>query len=139
MGSLPLTGGCECGAIRYRLTSELFDMGYCHCTTCRRSAGAPVVAFGSVPVGAFQLSQGTPRSRRSSEIGTRTFCGGCGTQLTMQVDHQPEVIDVTLASLDEPEAVAPEFHLWTSSRIRWFDAADSLPRYRRSRPGTAGT
>lgn len=139
MTEVRLEGGCECGAVRYRLTCQPFDAGYCHCTTCRRVSGAPVLAFASVPLEHFHLIQGEPRRRRSSSFGERGFCGACGAQLTMQVDHQRDTIDFTLASLDDPAAVAPEFHLWTASRIPWFDPADALPRHEKSRPGTAGT
>jgi hypothetical protein len=134
-----LTGGCACGAVRYRLSAQPFDAGYCHCTTCRASSGAPVLAFASVPVEAFALTKGEPRRRRSSGFGERTFCGDCGAQLTMQVDHEPQTIDFTLASLDDPAAVVPQFHLWVQSRIGWFDTADALPRHQQSRPNTAGT
>jgi hypothetical protein len=114
MASATLTGGCVCGAVRYRLAAQPFDAEYCHCETCRRSAGAPVLAFASVPRDAFEVVQGELRTRRSSDFGTRGFCPECGAQLTMQVDHQPDVMDFTLASLDTPEAVAPQFHLWVS-------------------------
>jgi hypothetical protein len=133
-----LTGGCACGGVRYRLTAAPFDGGYCHCETCRRISGAPVLAYASVPAEAFVLMAGEPRSRRSSEFGTRTFCPDCGTHLTMQVDDQPDVLDFTLASLDDPAAVQPGFHIWVRSRIPWFDVADAKPRFCRSRPNTAG-
>ena len=139
MGEVCLDGGCECGAVRYRLTSQPFDAGYCHCGTCQGVSGAPVLAYATVPLAAFTIVRGEPRRRRSSTFGERTFCAQCGTQLTMQVDHQPDTIDFTLASLDDPAAAAPGFHLWTSSRIPWFDTADRLPRYPESRPHTAGT
>jgi hypothetical protein len=42
---------------------------------------------------------------------------------------EPDYLDVTLASLDDPEAVRPSYHSWTASRIAWFDTADDLPRY----------
>jgi hypothetical protein len=135
----PLTGGCACGAIRYVLTAVPFDAGYCHCRTCQAASGAPVLAYGSVPRSAFAVAQGEPRTWRSSSFGQRTFCGDCGTQLTMQVDDQPDIVDITLASLDAPEACPPEFHIWTRSTIEWFRTGDGLPRYPQSRPHTAGT
>jgi hypothetical protein len=133
-----LTGGCECGRVRYQLSAKPVDPGYCHGSTCQAVSGAPVLAYASVPIGAFTLTQGAPRRRRSSKFGERAFCSDCGTQLTMQVDHQPDTIDFTLASLDTPEAVAPEFHIWTRSRIEWFDIADDRPRYETSRPARRG-
>jgi hypothetical protein len=137
-GDLGLMGGCACGEVRYRLATAPFDAAYCHCQTCRRISGAPVLAYASVPTGAFILLAGAPRSHRSSSFGTRTFCPACGTHLTMQVDDQPDVVDFTLASLDDPAAVEPAFHIWFGSRVRWFDVADAKPRFHRSRPDTAG-
>ena len=132
-----IQGGCLCGAVRYRLASEPFEAGYCHCAICRRSTGAPVVAFGTVPFDDFQVT-GNPCRRRSSDFGERWFCRDCGTPLAMLVTHQPDTIDFTIATLDRPEAAIPEFHIWTQSRIAWFDTRDDLPRHRRFRPETVG-
>lgn len=137
MNAAKFEGGCACGAVRYRLASTPFDAGYCHCTICRRVSGAPLLAYATVPLGDY-LVTGVPKTYRSSSFGERTFCGGCGSPLTMHVDHQPETIDFTIASLDEPALVVPQFHLFTSRRIAWFDVADGLPRYARLRPDTRG-
>jgi hypothetical protein len=133
-----LAGGCLCGAVRYRLDAAPFDAGYCHCTTCRRSSGAPVLAFASVPRALFIVTQGDPRQRRSSEFGERWFCGDCGTQIAMSVDYQPETIDFTIGSLDQPELVRPSFHLFFSEHIRWFNPSDTFPRHEAMRPDTRG-
>jgi hypothetical protein len=133
-----LMGGCACGAVRYRLASAPFDAGYCHCSNCRRSTGAPVVAFASVPVADFILLASEPRRRRSSAFGERWFCGDCGTQLAMHVDHQPDTIDFTLASLDTPGAVRPTFHIFYGERISWFDTRDTYSRNDKFRPDTRG-
>ena len=127
-----------CGAVRYRLTSRPFDAGYCHCRLCRRSSGAPVLAFATVPVEDFIILKGNPRRRRSSSFGIRWFCAECGTQLAVQVEHQPDTIDFTIASLDVPEEVPPGFHIFFGSRIDWFDSADSHPRHAEFRPDTRG-
>jgi len=133
-----LTGGCACGGVRYRLASAPFDAGYCHCDICRRSAGAPVLAFATVPLADFVITSGAPRVRSSSSFGERGFCPDCGTQLTMHVKHQPDTIDFTIASLDEPARVMPGFHLFFGSHIPWFDTNDDLPRHEGLRPDTRG-
>jgi hypothetical protein len=129
-----LTGGCHCGAIRYELHAQPTDAGYCHCTMCRKSAGAPVLAFARVPLADFVLTNGSPATRRSSSFGERWFCRDCGSQIAMRVDHQPDDIDFTVATLDEPDAVHPIFHIWHASHIPWFETGDNLPRYAESRP-----
>jgi hypothetical protein len=83
-----------------------------------------------VPFGDFQIIKGEPRRFRSSDFGERWFCGDCGMPLCMHVDHQPDTIDFTIGSLDQPEHVAPGFHIWRQSKIPWFETADDLPRFR---------
>ena len=132
------SGGCACGAVRYELKSAPFDAGWCHCRTCQLNSGAPAMAFASVPTGHLVFTAGGEKVRkfRSSSFGHRLFCGECGTPLLMQVDHQPETVDFSIATLDDPDVVAPEFHIFFASRIAWFDTAGDLPRHDRFRPGT---
>jgi hypothetical protein len=134
------TGGCACGAIRYALASAPFDAGWCHCRTCRLNSGAPAMVFASVPAGDLAWTKGEDRlkSFKSSHFGHRLFCGDCGTPLLMQVDHQPETVDFSAATLDEPEAAAPGFHIFWSSRIAWFEPGDDLRRHEKFRPDTRG-
>jgi hypothetical protein len=133
-----LEGGCACGAIRYRLASQPGDAGYCHCRICQLTGGAPVMAFATVPRGGLVVLRGDPAARRSSPFGQRWFCRDCGTPLAIMVTHQPETIDFAIATLDDPEAVPPGFHIWTRSRIGWFETADPLDRHERFRPDTVG-
>ncbi len=133
-------GGCACGALRYRLASAPFDAGWCHCRICQLVSGAPAMAFASVPAGDLVFVEGREQVRRfkSSSFGHRLFCGSCGTPIAMQVDHQPETIDFSVTTLDDPDAVAPGFHIFYASKIAWFDTADDLPRHDRFRPDTRG-
>lgn len=138
--SKSLEGGCACGAIRYRLLSEPFDTGWCHCRTCQLTSGAPAVVFSSVPADHFALEQGQERLKHfaSTRFGRRSFCAECGTLLTIEVDFQPDTIDFAVATLDRPRAFAPGFHIFFASRIPWFDPGDELPRHGRFRPNTRG-
>ena len=137
---MSLTGGCMCGAVRYELTSEPFDCGWCHCRTCQLNSGAPAMVFATVPDGHMTWTRGKDdvRTVKSSSFGRRSFCGQCGTPFLMQVSHQPETIDFSVATLDEPDALAPQFHIFWSSRIGWFELSDDLPRHEKFRPGTRG-
>ena len=98
------------------------------------------MVFASVPAGDLRFEQGSDRVKRfkSSSFGHRLFCGACGTPIAMQVDHQPETIDFSIATLDEPDRVAPEFHIFWGSRVGWFEPKDELPRHERFRPDTKG-
>jgi hypothetical protein len=136
----PLTGGCTCGAVRYALNSEPFDAGWCHCRTCQRTSGGPAMVFATVPEGDFVWTMGADRVRtfRSSSFGHRAFCGDCGTPFLMKVDHQPETVDFSVATLDTPGRAAPGFHIFWQSKVPWFEPGDALPRHERFRPDTRG-
>jgi hypothetical protein len=128
-------GGCLCGAVRYRAEGRPVSVNHCHCRMCQRASGAPVVTWATFPVAQFKWTKGAPTIRRSSEIAVRGFCGACGTALLWQSDAQPDLIDITAGSLDRPETIAPQEHLWTESAVPWLTIEDDLPRYRRSRGG----
>jgi hypothetical protein len=127
-----MDGSCLCGAVAYRLTRPRIDAGYCHCGICRRASGAPVVAWLTLPVDGFAYTTGAPVVYRSSAHGQRELCGACGTPLVYRSTKTPDEVDVTIASLDDPAAVAPEYHIWRESRLPWFETADALPRHDRS-------
>ena len=133
-------GGCLCGSVRYELKSEPSDADWCHCRTCQLFGGAPAMAFASVPVGDWQWTGGADKVRRlrSSSFGQREFCGECGTPLRIQVTHQPDTVDFPIVTLDEPDDIRPEFHIFFGSKIAWFDTADQLPRHEKFRPNTRG-
>ncbi len=124
-----LTGGCLCGAVRYCIGEALVEALYCHCRMCQRAHGAPVVAWLTVPLTGFTVTAGSPAAYRSSAKAERHFCAGCGTPLTWRAIDNPRLVDVSIASLDNPAAIAPALHIWTESRIAWFETADHLPRY----------
>ncbi|MDP8912765.1 MAG: GFA family protein [Pseudomonadota bacterium] len=94
------------------------------------------MVFASVPAQDFVFTKGADKLRtfKSSSFGHRTFCGECGTPLLMKVDDQPDTVDFSVATLDEPDAVAPGFHIFYASHIAWFEPADTLPRHDRFRP-----
>ena len=134
------SGGCLCGAVRYRLESEPFDGGWCHCRTCQLASGAPAMVFATVPEGDLVWTKGAElvRKVKSSSFGHREFCGECGTPFTMKVDHQPETVDFSVTTLDDPDAVRPGFHIFWASKLSWFDPGDNLPKHDRFRPDTVG-
>ena len=135
-----LTGGCMCGRVRYLLNSAPFDCGWCHCRTCQLTSGAPAMVFASVPEGDLEWTKGAEavRTVKSSSFGHRAFCGECGTPFLMKVDHQPETVDFSVATLDDPAAIAPGFHIFWGSKVTWFEPGDNLPRHDKFRPDTRG-
>ena len=126
-------GGCLCGFVRYRAGGTPSHETWCHCSICRRASGAPCVAWFSVDAAEFAFTAGAPATYRSSKNGTRAFCPRCGTQLTFRFDDLPGEVDVTTASLDDPEALPPRDHTRTSSRLSWADPGAELPSFAESR------
>jgi len=125
-----LEGGCFCGAVRYAVRA-IFDAGYCHCSICRRTSGAPVLAWASVPATDFKLLRGAPKELRTSAHCLRQFCADCGTHLFFRDERSSgdALIGFHVATLDHANAVRPRVHLFAQDRIEWFDTADDLPRF----------
>ena len=135
---LPLAGGCLCGRTRYRIEGAPHRADYCHCRMCQRASGAPIVPWLTMASANVAWTAGEPAVYRSSPGAERRFCPQCGTPRVFRELAEPGSLDVTLASLDDPAAVVPGHHIWTSSRIAWFEVADDLPRYPERGPGDAG-
>lgn len=124
-----LAGGCLCGAIRFAVHGEALLTALCHCSICRRAAGAPVVAWAMFPLEAFRLERGALATYASSPGVERGFCGRCGTTLSFTADFIPGLIDLTIASFDDPAALPPQLHMWESKRLPWLELGDDLPRH----------
>ena len=118
-----------------------FNATLCHCRSCRAVTGAPTVAWVSCRPQDLVFVAGGPRTFVSSEGVTRGFCGDCGTALTYERADLPEEIDVTIASLDAPEAVPPRDHTQHRHRIGWIDRLGALPVHAdaRSAPDAHGS
>jgi hypothetical protein len=128
------TGGCHCGEVRYELVGAVANATLCHCSLCRATTGAPAVAWCSVEANNFRFTRGLPRSYRSTPMGTRTFCPTCGTQLTFREGNESG-IDITTASLDEPDAyaIAPRDQTFVRSELSWMGTVHALPRFSTTR------
>jgi hypothetical protein len=129
-------GGCLCGAVRYRFTGEPRVTSLCHCRSCRRACGAPSVAWVILDAAALEIS-GTPARYRSSPAVVRQFCSACGTQLTYQNDASPATIDITTASLDEPNAFPPSREIWLEHKLAWESVSPGIPHYAQSSRGAS--
>jgi hypothetical protein len=121
-----LMGGCQCGAVRYRLMANPTDNNVCHCRMCQKASGGPFMAFGGVPMTDFIVTRGAISSFSSSDIAERGFCAQCGTPLTYR-GVGSDRISVTLGSLDDPNAAEPVIQLGVESRVRWLARSLSAP------------
>ena len=132
-----MTGGCQCGAIRYRLAVKPSRASLCHCRMCQKAVGQPFAAYAAVNTADFAWTRGEPPAFRSSTAAERHFCPQCGTPLTFRYFHTDE-ISVAMGTLDHPEQVAPSVHYGVESRLPWMASSflDALPEERTSGPRT---
>lgn len=123
------SGSCLCKAVRYTVGGPAATVCVCHCTICRRAVGAP-----GVPWATFRRDEltveGTVSWYGSSQHAKRGFCGACGTSLFFETEHEPNAVDVTVASMAEADKVVPRYHSWAPNKLAWETLADNLPRYR---------
>lgn len=132
-------GGCLCGAVRYRSEKAPFRVAHCHCTMCRKAGGGPFLTFVVFPVETFTWIGQSPARYRSSPKAERAFCSQCGSTLAMFEDALPDWMQVAAGSLDRPELLEPQEHIWTDSQLYWAKLDDGLPRYPRFSPQGGST
>lgn len=131
---MSITGRCHCGDIRYEVAGDPLHHALCHCMDCRRSAGAPTVAWALFAEDAVSIA-GQPRIHASSENGRRHFCPRCGAGLFYtNAAVFPGMIDVQSATLDDPDAFPLQAQIQTAERIGWMAHAHELPQFERYPP-----
>lgn len=118
-------GGCFCGAIRYELESDRNLVVNCHCRMCRKTSAAPFVTWMIVAKEQFRYTRGEPKTLLSSDKGTRFFCAGCGTPLAFESRSRTAVIDITVGSLDTPEAYPPTAAAHEDSKLPWLGQTET--------------
>ncbi len=125
-------GGCHCGAVRYEVNGEPQHVALCHCNDCRKSSGAPMVAWAAFTEDQFKLVEGEPVTFNSSGSAMRSFCPKCGSGLYYRnAEFLPGIVDIQSATLDDPEALPPGAHIQTAERLGWMETAHSLPAFER--------
>jgi len=126
------SGQCQCGAIRYQLSGEPGSVALCHCIDCRRSSGAPVMAWAEFPEASLTVLHGEPKTINSSGTAMRSFCGNCGTGLFYRnAGILPGLVEVQLATLDSAATLAPTLHIQTAERLPWMERVHELPAFER--------
>ena len=131
--SVPVTGGCACGAIRYECTAEPLFTWKCHCRDCQRSTGggaAVNVVFSKSDV---QFTKGAPKEHASTgTTGQQThrgFCAECGSPISARADRIPDIRGISAASLDDPGQIELVAHIWTASAQPWDELSARLAQF----------
>jgi hypothetical protein len=125
-------GGCSCGAIRYRLTSEPLVTHCCHCLNCQRQTGSAFVINLLIEANRVELLAGTPQAvdvPRDDGSSQQVFrCPTCQVAVFSNYGR-PEVRFVRGGTLDDPTAVAPDVHIYTRSKLDWVKLPESVPAF----------
>lgn len=120
------SGGCQCGAVRYRLHAEPQNPHICHCRMCQKAMGNYFAALARVQLAEIEWTRGSPSLFKSSELVERGFCRSCGTSLTFRYVNTDR-INVTLGSLDDPKSVVPVRQYGIEGRMEFFNVLHELP------------
>jgi len=135
---LPLTGGCNCGGVRYEISAPLVSASYCHCKRCQRRSGAAASPQAGVEPGSFRIVSGEELLREWSAGGesfAKVFCSTCGSSLWSRSPHDPDVISVRLGTFDGDPGIRPGHRQWLESAAPWEPLPDDgLERFQRGRP-----
>jgi len=121
-----LTGGCQCGAIRFALSASPRRVSICHCRLCQKASGAPFASFADIGKSDFAWTRGQPAAFRSSSLAERDYCRDCGTPLSFR-RIEGDSIEIMTGTFDRPDRVAPTIQYGSESRLGWVVAIANLP------------
>jgi hypothetical protein len=121
-----LTGGCQCGKVRYAAYEAPYNPHICHCRMCQKAFGSFFAPLVSIKSAGFAWTRGEAGIFRSSDAVERRFCRDCGTPLSFAYDGSDH-ISVSIGSLDEPAKVRPANQYGIESRVPYFAELASLP------------
>ena len=122
---IDVSGGCQCGAVRYHATEMMDNSHICHCRMCQKAVGNIFAALVAAPREAITWTRGTPARFRSSDHVDRGFCAQCGTPLFYD-DTTGNRVNFTIGSLDRPELFPPLANTGNESRVPWFDTLPAI-------------
>ena len=132
--SLPITGGCLCGAVRYEASEPPFWAGHCHCQNCRKHTGAAFATDAMFRAANLTWLSQEPTYYKSLEICERGFCPTCGSTVSARFYKEPDIVVMAAGSLDDPNVIEPTLHAFTSRRVKWLRLSDGLHEYPEAEP-----
>ena len=125
MSASTLSGGCQCGAVRFRVTGHPGTSSVCHCRMCQKASSAPYLALVGPGTNPAEWTRGAPSWFQSSNAARRGFCAQCGTPLAYDA---PDGLALCVVAFDNPDAVAPTIAYGIEGKRPWCDAVPDLPR-----------
>lgn len=119
-------GQCLCGAVRYEVDGPFASMTHCHCSMCRKHHGAPFATYVSAPIAGFRWVSGKDRVVQFSP--SRLFCSTCGSVVPF-IDEERELVFIPAGNLDGELGIKPQCHIFTGSKLPWYEIKDALPQH----------
>ena len=130
------SGGCQCGAVRFRVEGALGEASVCHCRMCQKASGNFYLPLVSVRQAKLCWTRGEPKRFQSSNFVRRGFCGDCGTPLTYEA---PDGVAVAIAAFDVPSEIRPAVQWGIESRLPYVDEVPALPAHQTMDDEQAGS
>jgi len=134
---LPLTGGCNCGAVRYEVAEPLVRASYCHCKRCQRRSGAAASPQAHPAPGSFRIVAGEDKLRMwkpDDSDGQKWFCSECGSAVYGSNASHPESVGIRMGTFDEDPGIRPTVRQFVAYAAPWEPLpTDDLPRFPESR------
>jgi len=130
--SKPMTGGCPCGAVRYKIDSNPLLSFLCHCRQCQQATGSPSTALMIFSEAGVRITGDVRSYETTADSGNtveRAFCPSCGGRLFGRSSGYPENISITVCSLDDPASIEPEIAIFTESAPSWDRPREDLPNF----------
>jgi hypothetical protein len=118
------TGGCQCGAVRFRVEGALGDASVCHCRMCQKASGGFYMPLVWVRGAKLTWTRSTPGKFQSSNVVSRGFCKSCGTPLTYEA---PDGIALSIGAFDHPEGIVPTMQWGIEAKLPYIDDVPKLP------------
>ncbi|HWD57611.1 MAG TPA: GFA family protein [Stellaceae bacterium] len=129
---MKLQGGCLCGKVRYSGEAEPIFAGVCHCTSCQKSSGTAFSTVVAVPKPAISVTGTVSTFEGRGDTGNATykrFCPDCGTAVQIEAAVMPDVVMITVGTLDDPGAVQPALQIYCDSAQSWALLEGGIQRF----------
>jgi hypothetical protein len=136
MSPFCLTGGCNCGAVRFEVTAPLEVAHYCHCTRCQRRTGTAASVNARAASGTVQILAGRDRLRawRPPDGREKWFCDECGSAVFSSGEEFSDPIGIRMGAFDQDPGIRPSAHYYVDYAAPWEELPnDGLPRFAKDR------